>query len=128
MGLVYFITPMIAHWMPCKIEANGMKANSELQCLETLNNESGALSNHVLVSNFHGRPLRGVQLSFPDSYSPVVVHHSGIVSDVGTEPIKFGAKLDKIFLWNLSTPPSFSDPIPLSLTWLHLASILHSSS
>ncbi|XP_018648871.1 hypothetical protein Smp_040990 [Schistosoma mansoni] len=119
---------MIAHWMPCKIEANGMKVNSELQCSETLNDEPGALSNHVLLSNFRGRPLRGVQLSFPNNYSPVVVHHSSVVSDVGTEPIKFGAKLDKIILWNLSTPPRFSDPIPLSLTWLHLASILHSSS
>ncbi|CAH8440107.1 unnamed protein product [Schistosoma turkestanicum] len=119
---------MIAHWMPCKIEADGMKLNTQLQSSETLNTEPGALSNHELASNFRGRPLRGVQLNLPDSYSPVVVHHNGIVSDDGRESIKFGTRLDKIFLWNLSTSPSFSDPIPLSLTWLHMASVLHSNS
>ncbi|CAH8471465.1 unnamed protein product [Heterobilharzia americana] len=119
---------MIAHWMPCKIEAKEMNVDADLMTVDSLGSQLTTLnSNPVLTSNFRGRPLRGVQLDFPESYCPVIVHHSGIVSDE-PEAIKFGQKLDKVILWNLSTPPSFSDPIPLSLTWLHLANVLHSQS
>ncbi|KAK4473837.1 hypothetical protein MN116_003170 [Schistosoma mekongi] len=119
---------MIAHWLPCKINADGIKVISNHMLPVTLNAESDTPNSHVLASNFRGRPLRGVELSFPDIYSPVIVHHSGIISDDSPEPVTFGAKLDKVFLWNLSASPSYSDPIPLSLTWVHLAEVLHSSS
>ncbi|KAH8851302.1 ribonuclease H2 subunit C [Schistosoma japonicum] len=119
---------MIAHWLPCKIDANGIKVNSDHKLLGILSAESDRLNDHVLASNFRGRPLRGVELSFPDIYSPVIVHHSGIISDDGPEPVTFGAKLDRVLLWNLSLSPSYSDPIPLSLTWIHLAEVLHSNS
>nr|CAH8828141.1 unnamed protein product [Trichobilharzia regenti] len=121
-------TTMIAHWMPCKIEAKGVKVDTDLITMGSLSSECNTMNkNSILTSNFRGRPLRGVQLDFPDGYSPVTVHHSGVASDE-LEPIKFGTKLDQVILWNLSAPPSFSDPIPLSLTWLHLANVLHSQS
>lgn len=47
------------------------------------------------------------------------------LNDGELEPVRFGPAIDKIFLWNLSNQPKPTDPIPMSLTWLHLADILH---
>ncbi|CAL8107779.1 unnamed protein product [Calicophoron daubneyi] len=119
---------MIAHWLPCKIDADGVEANvqSFFDTSQRSTSPNGFNGNPVISSSLRGRPIKGIKLQLPDGYEHVIANSSGQMIEDEPGSISIGTKIDEVFLWNLSTEPSASDKIPSALLWLQLADVLHS--
>ncbi|VDP91085.1 unnamed protein product [Echinostoma caproni] len=116
---------MIAHWLPCYIDADQTSADIESMFIsrEQCSDIDGS---PALMASIRGRPVRGKKLDIPKPYVAVLVQPNGHLVDGEPEPISITQQLESVVLWNLSEAPQVSDKIPSAFLWLHVSDTIHS--
>ncbi|XP_013188962.1 ribonuclease H2 subunit C [Amyelois transitella] len=110
-----------AHFLPCKVEADGpanVQKYFEPYVQETENRE--------LTATFRGRLLNGKKLELPQGYEAVVVTEAKRpLAEDADRRFQIAGGFKEVVYWNWDKQPSKNDNLVKALDWVDIAEALH---
>ncbi|CAG4971119.1 unnamed protein product [Parnassius apollo] len=110
-----------AHYLPCKIEADGAANVEKYFEPYVVEKENGELS-----ATFRGHPLDGVKMSLPDGYRAILVTEAKKpLADDADRRFQVAGGFKEFVYWNWDKKPSKNDNIVKAFDWIDIAEAIH---
>ncbi|KAL4702065.1 hypothetical protein ACJJTC_009233 [Scirpophaga incertulas] len=109
-----------AHYMPCKIEEDGV-ANVNKYFEPHITEKDGELT-----ASFRGHSLDGVKMLLPDGYRGLVVTEvKKPLAEDADRRFQVAGGFKEIIYWNWDKKPSKNDNLVKAMDWIDIAEAIH---